>query len=396
MLSYKIVRLFLTWLTFMCTGPRVTISINPLQNYHLANGKKPPLKWTDVHASKPGAKGLCCAPEMTLSLRSALASRVVCNPLSHLDRWSVAHTASSPLKRFAVALDKLVCRGPSVLTNSQELSEPNLLKNIVRKRHLAATACILSYIPVGVANAVVSADSVAALSANLDLNLIAQLLGYVVGAGSLLLYTPIIWRILQRDNAEDLALSTWWLKLSAYTATDIYCFSKGFPLSAFVETAVISVEAAVLLVLVAWKQNRLFDREFSAILAVYLTVSSWAALAPAPPEVLAFGQASSAILSSSAIVPQLVLNFQRSDPGGYSPLTAGLASAGCLIRLFTTQQLANGDPILLAGYGLALVLNSGLLAQILYYGLVIQNKTLLSLLGFDFASAPSRESNKPG
>ena len=37
---------------------------------------------------------------------------------------------------------------------------------------------------------------------------------------------------------------------------------------------------------------------------------------------------------------------------GFSPLTAGLASGGCALRLFTTRRLAAGDPLLLFGFSL--------------------------------------------
>ena len=76
-----------------------------------------------------------------------------------------------------------------------------------------------------------------------------------MGAGSLLLYTPIIASLISpkvllfgrsllftkvtdiylqsRDVASGLTISTWWLKLTAYTATDVYCFTKGMNASVF-------------------------------------------------------------------------------------------------------------------------------------------------------------------
>ena len=95
-------------------------------------------------------------------------------------------------------------------------------------------------------------DTPLSIILTLDIDTVAQLLGYLVAAGSLLLYTPIIVRVVrQQDAADGLALSTWWLKLSAYTATCLYCSSRGFPISTFAETGVITAEAAILLILVA-------------------------------------------------------------------------------------------------------------------------------------------------
>ena len=113
-----------------------------------------------------------------------------------------------------------------------------------------------------------------------------------------------------------------------------------------------------------------------------------------PPEVLALAQGGSAALSTAALVPQLLLNAERGDPGGYSPLTAGLACAGCSIRLFTTNQLAGGDPVLFYSFALALAFNGALLAQILFYGVVVQRRPLLSLLAADFAEDTSSSSSQ--
>ena len=62
-------------------------------------------------------------------------------------------------------------------------------------------------------------------------SVIAQGLGYVVGAGSLLLYTPIAIRVCRQRDASGLTLSTWWLKLISYTCSDVYSFANGYLVS---------------------------------------------------------------------------------------------------------------------------------------------------------------------
>ena len=118
-----------------------------------------------------------------------------------------------------------------------------------------------------------------------------------------------------------------------------------------------------------------------------MAATAWAARY-APSEVLTAGQASATVVSTLALVPQLRLNAANRDPGGYSPITAALACTGCAIRLFTTQRLAGGDPLLLGGFGLGLALNSALLCQILYYGFVLQGRSLAGVLTSDFALRP--------
>ena len=59
-------------------------------------------------------------------------------------------------------------------------------------------------------------DTSILLSSNDDtvLKSLAEALGYLIGAASVLLYTPIAVRIVRTKSANGLAVSTWWLKLT--------------------------------------------------------------------------------------------------------------------------------------------------------------------------------------
>lgn len=61
----------------------------------------------------------------------------------------------------------------------------------------------------------------------------------------------------------------------------------------------------------------------------------------------------------------------------------------CGTRLYTTMELANGDPLLLLNYGVLFLLNLGLLAQVLYYGTAVEGKELTSLFLADIKSDDS-------
>lgn len=50
---------------------------------------------------------------------------------------------------------------------------------------------------------------------------LAEGLGYLIGAASVLLYTPIAVRIIRKKTADGLTVSTWWLKLTSLTCTDV-------------------------------------------------------------------------------------------------------------------------------------------------------------------------------
>jgi len=222
-----------------------------------------------------------------------------------------------------------------------------------------------------------------------DSTLLATGLSYLVGAGSLLLYTPIAFRTIRTGSAKGLTLSTWWLKLASYTASDVYSFSNAYPIAQYVETSIITLEAAAILLLVSWYQQRL-DATFATLATGYVATTAWA-LAAAPSSVLAVAQGGSTLLNTIALLPQIAQNARRRSSGGYSPVTALLACAGCSIRIFTTYELAEGDPLLLAGFAAGLALNGAILAQVLYYGVVIEGRTVLAMLGSDFRDKGSSD-----
>ena len=78
-------------------------------------------------------------------------------------------------------------------------------------------------------------------------------------------------------------------------------------------------------------------------------------------------QVASTTTGVGALIPQILLNLKQGNSGEWSPLTAGLSTAGNAVRVFTTVQLTQ-DPLLLAGFSLGFLVNGALFAQILYYG----------------------------
>jgi mannose-P-dolichol utilization defect protein 1 len=243
------------------------------------------------------------------------------------------------------------------------------------------------------------------------LQTLASLLGMVMGAGSLLLYSPIVLRLVRTRSAEGMALSTWALQLFGFTAGVLYNATKGFPLTAYAETLSFTVQvraaacgaprcaaperhacalsrarresrrlsraarrpdarprpqSAAILVLVAHLQRRLRTPAFAAGGVVYVCLCV-AGLRGMPPWALSTLQLAATVSVTGALVPQLLLNARRRSGGGWSPLTAGLSAAGNAVRVFTTVQLTR-DPLLLGGFLAGFAVNAALLAQIFIYG----------------------------
>ena len=60
---------------------------------------------------------------------------------------------------------------------------------------------------------------------------IATGIGYVIGAGSVLLYTPMIYRVIRRRSADGLSATTWLMKFMCYSFNGAYNMYHEYPLS---------------------------------------------------------------------------------------------------------------------------------------------------------------------
>lgn len=212
---------------------------------------------------------------------------------------------------------------------------------------------------------------------------LATVVGYAIGAGSTGLYTPMIWRCLQRRSAAGLSAETWLLKLCAYTSSDLYNYSRHYPLSQYAESITLAVQALCMLAIVC-----VFQRRATPAVAALVALLCGAALLQTPAGLehgIPAMQTVAAVAGAGAVLPQIVLNLRRSSSGEFSPITASLLMCGNLVRAWTTVQLADGDAILLLGCGLGFFVNGTLFAQILYYA-SRDGVSLASLFSSDFAT----------
>ena len=230
----------------------------------------------------------------------------------------------------------------------------------------------------------------AAFSTGTTATFLAKGLGYVVGFGSLMLYTPIAIRLCRQKHANGLVMSTWWLKVFSYLLGDIYFVRKQYDLSTYVETVVITVESMVVLSLVALYQHKTKEKSFWICLGTLVAGSTYG-FTIAPEHLVATGQLGAAFINAAAVFPQFWHNFTTKTKGDYSPLTAGLASGGCAIRIFTTITLNGSDPILMLSFFSGLLTNVTLLLQILYYGVMVERLTVLQVLLSDVVTAHNHD-----
>ncbi len=65
----------------------------------------------------------------------------------------------------------------------------------------------------------------------------ARALGYCIGAGSTILFAPIVYTLATQKSADGLSLSTFTLSLCGYSCSAAYNYKKGHALSTYVEIA---------------------------------------------------------------------------------------------------------------------------------------------------------------
>ena len=65
----------------------------------------------------------------------------------------------------------------------------------------------------------------------------ARALGYCIGAGSTILFAPIVYTLATQKSADGLSLSTFTLSLCGYSCSAAYNFKKGHAISTYVERA---------------------------------------------------------------------------------------------------------------------------------------------------------------
>lgn len=193
----------------------------------------------------------------------------------------------------------------------------------------------------------------------------AKVLGYCMGIGSLLLYSPIIYSIVKTKDASGLSIATWIFNLVGTAAALLYPVKMGYPLSTFAELMTITVQATGILGLVCYMRGYFTQYLIGIIpfLAMYIyTLMSKAV----PQKALQSFQMVSVMLTTYSNIPQILLTFKLKH-ASWSWITGVLSLTGCLVRVFTTLKLSGGDKLLLLGYILGAITNSTLVAQVFVY-----------------------------
>ena len=197
--------------------------------------------------------------------------------------------------------------------------------------------------------------------------LVSTGVGYLMTAGSLILYSPIIYRILSTGETGGLSLATWCLFFLGSAAALVYPLRMRFPPTSFSEYGALTAQSLFISGLII----RLEGSGGVPIAVVGMALAAVGALfgwliTSAPMWTSKVAQTVATTLTTFSLLPQVSSNFRAHTSGGWSPISAFLSTGGNALRIFTTLTVTK-DPLLLTSFLVGTTLNSILFFQTVTY-----------------------------
>jgi len=225
--------------------------------------------------------------------------------------------------------------------------------------------------------AIVGQKCYTSLVENLDINdmeclkyAVSKGLGIGIVVGGSIMKVPQLLLIISAKSARGLSLSAYVLETLAYAITLVYSYRNNFPFSTYGENFFLTLQNIIItLLIIHYPSSRLTRNSSSGpqlALATVLTAACGVVLYAIPTSALAALQVATIPLSLFSKVPQIRQNHRAQSTGQLSAFAVISQVVGCLARLFTTAAEV-GDPILTAGFALALLLNVVLGVQMWAY-----------------------------
>lgn len=174
-------------------------------------------------------------------------------------------------------------------------------------------------------------------------------------------------------SARGLSLSAYVLETLSYAVTLAYSYRNEFPFSTYGENFFLTLQNAVItLLIIHYPSSQHLTREKSTTprvaLAALVMIAFALVFAFLPASALAPLQLATLPLSLFSKLPQIRQNYRAESTGQLSAFAVIAQIGGCLARLFTTATEV-GDPLVSAGFALALALNCVVGAQMwMYWG----------------------------
>ncbi|KAG6812050.1 hypothetical protein H0H92_004634 [Tricholoma furcatifolium] len=197
---------------------------------------------------------------------------------------------------------------------------------------------------------------------------ISKGLGIGIVVGGSIMKVPQVLLIVNARSARGLSLSAYVLETLSYAITLAYSFRNDFPFSTYGENLFLAIQNTLITLLIISYGPPSSSKSTQMLGGIVSVVASAGVLASIPPNYLTTLQLATLPLSLFSKLPQIRQNARARSTGQLSAFAVISQIAGCAARLFTTAAEV-GDPLVAAGFVLALLLNLVLGAQMwMYWG----------------------------
>ena len=178
--------------------------------------------------------------------------------------------------------------------------------------------------------------------------------------------------VITARSARGLSLTAYALETLSYAITLAYSYRNDFPFSTYGENFFLTIQNVIITLLIVHYNPPKALAARSSVQRTVLSVQAMLAFAVAlvilPSSTIALFQLATLPLSLFSKLPQIRQNHRTQSTGQLSAFAVISQVGGCLARLFTTATEV-GDPIVSAGFALALALNVILGVQMwMYWG----------------------------
>lgn len=182
--------------------------------------------------------------------------------------------------------------------------------------------------------------------------------------GSSLVKLPQLFKILLNQSVTGLNMIGQVLELVASTIAFSYNFRAGNPFMVYGETVFVSIQNALLVLLIGFYGNKMIQlllfTAFYSVLVSTLLIPNYVT-----EEQMSILQAATIPISALARLPQIFQVWSSGSAGQLSSISLFLTMAGSIARLYTSAAEVK-DPILLIGYSSTALLNTILFIQVLF------------------------------
>lgn len=193
---------------------------------------------------------------------------------------------------------------------------------------------------------------------------LSKALGIALIIGSVLVKLPQIIKIYLNKSGAGISIVSVTLDLTAITVYASYNFVKGYPFSAWGDSALLAVQTVIVGVLVLYYQGFVFQAV--GYLLVYLGVCLLLMGGVTPVTVLWTMQGFNIPVLLAGKLTQAYTNYKNGHTGQLSAITLFMLFFGSLARIFTSIQ-ETGDTMVIITYIASSFANTVLVVQLLYY-----------------------------